>query len=103
MATVTRSDLAQAVSEESGLSYREARALVDMLIEEIASRLEAGEAVKITGFGSFGLRDKAGRMGRNPRTLEEAPVTPRRVVTFRASQALKKRIAGGMCGGENSS
>ena len=103
MASVTRADLAQAVSEESGLTHREARALVDMLIEEIASRLEAGEGVKITGFGSFKLHDKAARTGRNPKTREAAAITPRRVVTFRASQALKRRIAGGMSGGENGS
>ena len=103
MASVTRADLAQAVSEESGLTHREARALVDMLIEEIASRLEAGEGVKITGFGSFKLHDKAARTGRNPKTREAAAIAPRRVVTFRASQALKRRIAGGMSGGENGS
>lgn len=94
MATVTRAVLAEAVSQEAGLPHREARALVDMLIEEIAARLEAGEEVKIHGFGCFGLRDKAARPGRNPRTLEAAPVAARRVVVFRASQVLKKRIAG---------
>lgn len=99
MATVTRAVLAEAVSQETGLLHRDARALVDTLIEEMAARLEAGEEVKIHGFGSFGLRDKAARRGRNPRTLEAAPIAARRVVVFRASQVLKRRIARGMSGG----
>ena len=96
MATVTRADLAQAVAEEAGLTLRDARKMVDTVIEEMAARLEAGEEVKITGFGSFNLRDKGERLGRNPRTLEAAPIAPRRVVTFRASQLLKKRIDKGL-------
>ena len=99
MATVTRTELAEAVSREVGLPQREARALVDMLTEEIAARLEAGEEVKIHGFGSFGLRVKAARTGRNPRTLEAEPVSARRVVVFRASQVLKNRIALSLSGG----
>ena len=92
MATVTRADLARAVSEEAGWTQRDARAFVDAAIEAIAERLEAGEAVKISGFGSFNLRDKRGRLGRNPKTREAAAITPRRVVTFRASHVLKARI-----------
>ena len=92
MATVTRADLARAVSEEAGWTQRDARAFVDAAIEAIAERLEAGEAVKISGFGSFSLRDKRGRLGRNPKTREAAAITPRRVVTFRASHVLKARI-----------
>ena len=99
MATVTRADLAKAVGDESGLLHREARVLVDMLIEEMAARLAAGEEVKLSSFGSFKLRRKAARTGRNPKTREAAAITPRRVVTFRASQALKRRIAEGMSGG----
>jgi len=100
MATVTRADLAKAVSEETGLlTHRDARALVDMLIEEMAARLAAGEEVRLSSFGSFRLRDKAARTGRNPRTREAAAIGPRRVVTFRASQVLKERIARGMSGG----
>ena len=99
MATVTRAELAKAVSREAGLPHRDARALVDMLIEEIAACLAAGEEVNIYGLGSFGLRDKSARPGRNPRTLEAAPVAARRVVVFRASQVLKNRIAGSLSGG----
>ena len=103
MATVTRDDLAQAIADEAGLTRRDARSLVDTVIEEIAARLEAGEAVKISGFGSFNLRDKGERLGRNPRTLEAAPISPRRVVAFRASHVLKKRIDKGPLGGRNGS
>ena len=93
MAIVTRAHLAQAVREEAGLTHRTARSMVETLIEEMASRLVAGEGVGIYGFGSFAVRDKAERPGRNPRTLESAPVGARRVVIFRASKVLKKRIA----------
>lgn len=68
---------------------REAAALVDTVIELIAEHLEAGEAVNISSFNSFGLRDKSEREGRNPKTLEAVPILPRRVVTFRASGVLK--------------
>ena len=98
MATVTRAVLAEAVHTEEGLTLREARALVDAVIEAIAERLEAGETVKISGFGSFSLRDKGLRMGRNPRTGEPAGITARRVVVFRPSAVLKKRIADGSAG-----
>ena len=103
MATVARADLAKAISEEAGLSHREAKTLVDMLIEEMAARLAAGEEVKLSSFGSFGLRDKAARTGRNPRTGEATAIMPRRVVTFRASKVLKKRIARGILVGEEGS
>jgi len=93
MAIVTRAELALAVREEAGLTRRAARILVDSLFEEMAACLVAGEEVKIYGFGSFGLRDKAERPGRNPRTREAAPIAARRVVVFRASKVLKKRIA----------
>lgn len=92
MTTMTRADLAQAIAEEAGLTRRDARKLVDTVIEEIAARLETGEAVKIAGFGSFNLRDKGERLGRNPRTLEATPISTRRVVTFRASELLKKQV-----------
>lgn len=98
MATVTRAVLAEAVHTEEGPTLREARALVDAVIEAIAERLEAGETVKISGFGSFSLRDKGPRMGRNPRTGEPAGITARRVVVFRSSAVLKKRIADGLAG-----
>ena len=74
-----------------------------MLIEEMAARLAAGEEVKLSSFGSFKLRRKAERTGRNPRTKEAAAIMPRRVVTFRASQTLKNRFAEGMSGGADGS
>ena len=95
MATVTRADLANAVHRETGLPRRDAAALVDMPIEAIAERLSAGETVMISGFGSFRVRDKRAREGRNPKTGEPAPIPARRVVTFRPSQVLKVRIAEG--------
>ena len=98
MATVTRADLTDAVHRESGLPAREAAELVEMVIEAIAERLEAGETVKISGFGSFSLRDKAPRLGRNPKTGEPAEISPRRVVVFRPSLILKRRIGEGMAG-----
>ncbi len=98
MATVTRADLTHAVVDEVELSDREARALVDSVIEIMAERLTAGETVTISGFGTFNLRDKRERLGRNPRTGEEATISARRVVTFRASQVLKQRIAAAMQG-----
>ena len=101
MATVTRADLAAAVQGETGLSQHDARELVDSVIETNADRLAAGEPVGISGFGAFGLRDKSGRTGRNPRTREEAPITARRVVTFRASAKLKARVMAGMARAED--
>ena len=101
MAIVTRAHLAQAVREEAGLTRRAARDLVGELFEAMAARLVAGEEVNIYGFGSFVVRDKAARPGRNPRTLEAAPVTARRVVVFKASRLMKKRVAEGLSGGGN--
>ena len=98
MATVTRADLRDAVHAELGLSSREAAELVDEVIEAIAERLSAGEAVKISSFGSFTVRDKGLRMGRNPKTGEPAPIEPRRVVVFRASVKLKRQIKENMGG-----
>ena len=96
MATLTRADLAKVVSEQTGWTQRDGRAFVDAAFEEIMARLEVGEAVKLSGFGSFTLRDKTARLGRNPRTLESAPIAPRRTVVFRASHVLKRRIDNGM-------
>ena len=101
MATVTRADLANAVHRETGLPRRDAAALVDMAIKAIAERLSAGDTVMISGFGSFRVRDKRAREGRNPKTGEPAPIPARRVVTFRPSQTLKKRIAEGRAGSGN--
>ncbi len=98
MATVTRADLTHAVVDEVELPDREARALLDTVIETAAERLTAGETVTISGFGTFTVRDKSARMGRNPKTGEAAAIPARRVVAFRASQVLKQRIAGAMKG-----
>lgn len=91
--TVTKARLAEALFDEVGFNKREAKELIDQFFEEIRMSLESGEAVKISSFGSFLLRDKSSRPGRNPKTGEEVPISARRVVTFRASQKLKKRIA----------
>ena len=99
MPTVTRAVLTDAVHEEIGLPRREAAEFVDAFIEIICKRLEAGETVKISGFGSFMLRDKAPRTGRNPKTGETAPISARCLVMFRASHVLKQRIDEGMGGG----
>ena len=101
MATVTRAALAAAVREEAGLRKRDAAELVDALFEAISERLVAGEPVGISGFGAFALRDKVERVGRNPKTREEAPILARRVVTFRASAKLRKRVAEGMADAED--
>ena len=98
MATVTRADLSKAVLRAIGLSRRESAEFVDSIIDAIADRLEAGEAVKISGFGTFTLRDKGERLGRNPKTREPAPISARRVVVFKPSAVLKRRMAEGMAG-----
>ena len=92
MATVTRADLAGAVHKEMGLPRREAVELVETVIEAIAERLAAGGAAKTSGFGSFSVRGKGPRMGRNSRTGEAVPIPARRVVALRASRVLKKRM-----------
>ena len=91
--TVTKARLAEALFEEVGFNKREAKELIDQFFEEIRASLEQGEAVKVSGFGSFLLRDKRSRPGRKPKTGEEVPISGRRVVTFRASQKLKSKIA----------
>ena len=90
--TVTRADLTEAVYQEVGLSHNESAQLVESVLEEIASSLAQGESVKLSSFGTFSLRDKAQRIGRNPKTGEEVPILPRRVLVFRASHVLKDRI-----------
>ena len=92
MATVTRADLSEAVYEEVGLSRNESADLVESILQEISDCLVDGENVKISSFGSFVLRSKNGRIGRNPKTGEEVPIEPRRVLTFRPSQVLRERI-----------
>ena len=90
--TVTRADLTEAVYQEVGLSRNESAQLVESVLEEVASTLAQGEAVKLSSFGTFSLRDKAKRIGRNPKTGEEMPILPRRVALFRASRVLKDRV-----------
>ncbi len=90
--TVTRADLTEAVYQEVGLSRNESAQLVESVLEEISSTLARGESVKVSSFGTFSVRDKAERIGRNPKTGEEVMISPRRVLIFRASQVLKVRI-----------
>ncbi len=92
--TLTRADLADAVVRKIGLPRNESQELVELVLGEISVTLSRGENVKLSSFGSFGVRDKGRRIGRNPKTGEEVPITPRRVLTFRASQMLKVRICG---------
>lgn len=91
--TLTRADLAETINRKMGLSRAESLDLVEEILAKMCDALARGENVKISGFGSFVLRDKKERIGRNPKTGIEVPITPRRVMTFRASQLLKERIA----------
>lgn len=92
MATVTRAHLIEAVYEEVGLSRNESAELVESVFGEIGQSLGNGETVKISSFGSFYVREKGERVGRNPKTGDEVPILPRRVLVFRPSQVLKERI-----------
>ena len=91
--TVTRADLSEAVYQEVGLSRNESSELVESVLRIISDSLAEGENVKISSFGSFAVRQKSGRMGRNPKTGEEVPIGPRKVLVFRPSQVLKSVIA----------
>jgi len=90
---VTKADLADTLFIELGLNKREAKEFVELFFEKIREALEAGESVKLSGFGNFGVREKSPRPGRNPKTGEEIPIAARRVVTFKASQKLKDRVS----------
>jgi len=90
--TMTRADLSESVYQEVGLSRNESAALVESVLEEISEALVRGEPVKISSFGSFSVREKGERIGRNPKTGEEVPIHPRRVLVFRASHVLKDRV-----------
>ncbi len=92
--TLTRADLSEAVYQEVGLSRNESAELVESVLFEISQNLVEGENVKISSFGSFIVRSKDGRIGRNPKTGEEVPIEPRRVLVFRPSQVLKDRVSG---------
>ena len=90
--TITRADLGEAVYQEVGLSRNESADLVESVLSEVSEALVRGEVVKISSFGSFSVRQKGERIGRNPKTGEEVPILPRRVLVFRASHVLKNRI-----------
>jgi integration host factor subunit alpha len=89
---LTKAALAERLYEEVGLSKREAKEIVEVFFEELRAALEAGESVKVSGFGKFDLRDKRQRPGRNPKTGVEIPISARRVVTFRPGQKLRARV-----------
>lgn len=89
---LTKDEMAERLFEDLGLNKREAKELVEAFFEEIRASLEAGQQVKLSGFGNFDLRDKNQRPGRNPKTGEEIPISARRVVTFRPGQKLKARV-----------
>lgn len=93
--TLTRADLAETINRRMGFSRAESLDLVEAILDQMCGALADGQNVKISGFGSFVLRDKNERIGRNPKTGVEVPITPRRVMTFRASQLLKEQIAKG--------
>jgi len=93
--TLTRMDLSEAVFREVGLSRNESADLVETVFELMSSALVRGEQVKISSFGTFSVRDKNARVGRTPKTGEEVPITPRRVLTFRPSHLMKERVAAG--------
>ena len=90
--TLTRADLAEAVFEKVKLPRNEAAELVELVLKQIVYGLERGEPIKLSSFGSFGLRQKSERVGRNPKTGEIVPITPRRVIVFKASNIMKDRI-----------
>jgi integration host factor subunit alpha len=93
--TLTRADLAEAVVQKVGLPRNESQELVELVLDEIALSLARGEVVKLSSFGSFGVRQKGRRIGRNPKTGEEVPITPRRVLVFKPSNIMKDRINAG--------
>lgn len=93
--TLTRMDLSEAVFREVGLSRNESAQLVEGVLEHVSDALVSGEQVKISSFGTFSVRNKSARIGRNPKTGEEVPINPRRVLTFRPSHLMKDRVAAG--------
>ena len=93
--TLTRSDLSEAVYREIGLSRNESSQMVETILGKVSDALVEGENVKISSFGTFAVREKGARMGRNPKTGEEVPIDPRRVLVFRPSHIMKDRVNGG--------
>ncbi|MFM1813858.1 MAG: hypothetical protein RLZ98_553 [Pseudomonadota bacterium] len=94
--TLTRADLADAIVRKVGLPRNESQELVELVLDEVSLTLARGEGVKLSSFGSFGIREKGQRIGRNPKTGEEVPITPRKVLVFRPSNIMKTRINQGM-------
>jgi integration host factor subunit alpha len=90
--TLTRADIAETINRQVGLSRADAAAVIDSILNHMIDAVVDGENVKISGFGTFVLRDKAQRVGRNPKTGIEVPITPRRVLTFRASQGVRHKV-----------
>jgi integration host factor subunit alpha len=101
--TVTRAQLSEAVYQEVGLSRNESAQLVESVLKEVSEALTRGETVKISSFGSFFVRQKGERIGRNPKTGQEVPIRPRRVLVFRASHVLKNRVNEAPAGGGGTS
>ncbi|MCX7890063.1 MAG: integration host factor subunit alpha [Rhodobacteraceae bacterium] len=93
--TLTRMDLSEAVFQAVGLSRNESATLVESVLQHLSDALVRGETVKISSFGTFSVRSKAARVGRNPKTGDEVPIHPRRVLTFRPSHLMKERVAAG--------
>jgi integration host factor subunit alpha len=93
--TLTRMDLSEAVFREVGLSRNESSQLVESVLQHMSDALIEGEQVKISSFGTFSVREKSARVGRNPKTGEEVPIHPRRVLSFRPSHLMKDRVAAG--------
>lgn len=92
MKTITRADVAETIYEEIGLSRKDSTDILDMILDEIVQGLAGGEDVKLSSFGTFSLRDKKARAGRNPKTGVEAVISSRRVISFKPSQTMRKVI-----------
>ena len=99
--TVTRADLVEAVYQKVGLSRAESSGLVEMVLGELSDTIARGETVKLSSFGSFVVRAKGERIGRNPKTGVEVPITPRRVLTFKPSNILRAQVVGAPARGDN--
>ena len=93
--TLTRMELSEAIFREVGLSRNDSAQLVEAVLDHMSDALVRGEQVKISSFGTFSVRDKSARVGRNPKTGEEVPINPRRVLSFRPSHLMKDRVAAG--------
>lgn len=92
MKTITRADVAETIYEEIGLSRKDSTDILDMILDEIVKELSSGNDVKLSSFGTFSLRQKSARSGRNPKTGVEAIISPRRVISFKPSQTMRKII-----------